>query len=74
MHLSEPFHATNGVKPGEYWVQGRIKGGATGAISPGPPLQGGPRDEIYLLQINYPFEKFLWFRSDTTIQLYIILR
>jgi len=23
-------------------VQGRIKGGATGAIAPGPPLQGGP--------------------------------
>jgi len=22
--------------------QGRIKGGATGAIAPGPPLQGGP--------------------------------
>jgi len=22
--------------------QGRIKGGATGAIAPGPPLKGGP--------------------------------
>jgi len=22
--------------------QGRIKGGATGAIAPGPPLEGGP--------------------------------
>jgi len=24
------------------WMQGRIKGGATGAIAPGPPLQEGP--------------------------------
>jgi len=29
--------------------QGQIKGeGATGAIAPGPPLQGGPCDDIYL--------------------------
>ena len=33
--------------------QGRIKGGATGAIAPGPPLQRGHRDEIYLFQIKY---------------------
>jgi len=33
--------------------------GATGAIAPGPPLQGGPRDEIYLFQIKHSFEKFL---------------
>jgi len=33
--------------------------GATGAIAPGPPLQWGPRDEIYLFQIKYWFEKFL---------------
>jgi len=39
--------------------QGRIKGGATGAIAPGPPLQGAPRDEIYLFQIKYSYEK-LW--------------
>jgi len=32
--------------------------GATGAIVPPPPLQGGPRDEIYLFQIKYSFEKF----------------
>jgi len=32
--------------------QGRIKGGATGAIVP------GPHDEIYLFQIKYSFEKF----------------
>jgi len=53
--------------------QGRTKGGATGAIAPGPPLKGGPRDEIYLFQINYLFEKFSWFRSDTRTQLYYIL-
>jgi len=29
-------------------AQGRIKEGATGAIAPGPLLQGGPRDELYL--------------------------
>ena len=49
-----------------------LRGGATGAIAPGPPLQGGPRDEIYLFQIKYSFEKFSWFRSDTRIQLYYI--
>ena len=40
------------------YKQGRIKGGATGAIAPGPPLQGAPRDEIYLFQIKYSVEKF----------------
>ena len=29
-------------------ARGRIKGGATGAIAPGPPLQGVPRDDKYL--------------------------
>jgi len=38
-------------------LQGRIKG-ATGAIASVPPLQGGPRDEIYLFKIKYLFEKF----------------
>jgi len=33
------------------------RGGATGAIAPGPPLQGGPRDDIYLFSIKYSFEK-----------------
>ena len=51
-----------------YWLpscrQGRIKGGATGAIAPSPPLQGGPHDKIYLFQIKYSFEKFSWFWSD----------
>ena len=46
--------------------------GGNGAMAPGPPLQGGPRDEIYLFQIKYSFEKILWFRSETRIQLYII--
>jgi len=45
--------------------QGRMKGGATGAIAPGPPLQGGPRDEVYLFQIKYFFEKF---RNSEAIQ------
>jgi len=48
-------------------MQGRVKGRATGAIAQGSPLQEGPRDEIYLLQIKYSFEKFLWFRSDRRI-------
>jgi len=37
---------------------GPDKGVATGAIAPGPPLQGAPRDEIYLFRIKYLFEKF----------------
>jgi len=45
--------------------QGRINGGATGAIAPGPPQQGGPRDEIYLFQTKYSFEKF---RNSEVIQ------
>jgi len=28
-----------------------------GAIAPSPPLQGGPRDDIYLFKIKYSFEK-----------------
>jgi len=35
-------------------LQGLI---TVGAIAPGPPLQGGPRDDIYLFQIKYSFEK-----------------
>jgi len=42
MHLYEPFHATNGVKPEEYWVQGRIKGGGNGGKYPGIPAARGP--------------------------------
>jgi len=34
----------------------RIKGGA---IAPGPPPQGGPRDEIYLFQTNTRLNNFI---------------
>jgi len=40
------------------WIQGRIKGGTTEAIAQGPRCKGAPRDEIYLFQIKYLFEKF----------------
>jgi len=33
--------------------------GATEAVAPGPHCKGTPRDDIYLLQIKYSFEKFL---------------
>jgi len=49
------------------WSQGRIKGGETGAIAPGPPCKGAPRDEMYLFQIKYSFEKF---RNSEAIQEY----
>ena len=50
-------------------MQGRIKGGgATEAIAPGPPLQRGPRDEIYLFQIKYSCLKNLC--GSQTIQEY----
>jgi len=29
-----------------------------GTIAPGPRFKGAPRDEIYLFQIKYSFEKF----------------
>jgi len=38
-------------------TQGRIKVGMTGAIAPGPPLQGAPRNVTYLFQIKYSFQK-----------------
>jgi len=41
--------------------------GETGTIAPGPPRQGGPRDEIYLFQIKYSFEKL---RDSDAIQEY----
>ena len=31
--------------------------GGNGAIPPGPPLQGGPRDVICFFLIKYSFEK-----------------
>ena len=33
-----------------------LRGGATGAIAPGSPMQGGPRDGIYLFQIKLSLE------------------
>jgi len=39
--------------------QGRIKGWQRGQLPRVPRCKGGPRDEIYLFQINYSFEKFL---------------
>jgi len=38
-----------------------LRGKGNGVIVPGPPLQ-----------IKYSFENFLWFRSDTRVQLCII--
>jgi len=32
--------------------------GDNGGNCPGPPLQGASRDEIYLFQLKYSFEKF----------------
>jgi len=40
-------------------IRAGLRGAATGAIAPGPPLQGAPGDEIYLFQIKQPFEKCL---------------
>ena len=40
-------------------VQGRIKGGQRGQLPRAPRCKGAPRDEIYLFQIKYSFEKFL---------------
>jgi len=42
-------------------IRAGLRGG--GAIAPGPPLQGSPRDEICLFEIKYSFQKFLWLRS-----------
>jgi len=39
-------------------VRAGLRGGATGAISPAPRRKRAPRDEIYLFQTKYSFEKF----------------
>ena len=52
--------------------QGRIKGGAMGAIAPGPPLEGGPPWWTLFVSNKILVWKIPWFRSDTRIQLYII--
>jgi len=49
------------------YAQGRIKGKATGAIAPATRWKGDPRDEIYLFQMKYSFEKF---RDSEAIQEY----
>jgi len=51
-------------------VMAGLKGGQYGQLSRTPRCKGAPRDEIYLFQIKYSFEKFSWFRSDTRIQLF----
>jgi len=45
--------------------------GGNGGNWPGPLTPRGPRDDNYLFQIKYSFEK-LWFGSDTWIQIYIL--
>jgi len=49
-----------------------LRWGQRGQLPRAPRCKGAHRDEIYLFQIKYSFEKFLWFRGDTRIQLYII--
>jgi len=48
-------------------MQGRIKGGATGQLPRAPRCKGAPRDEMYLFQIKYSFEKV---RNSEAIQEY----
>ena len=50
-----------------------LRGGQRRQLPRAPRCKGASRDEIYLFQIKYSFEKFLWFGTDTRIQLYIIL-
>jgi len=47
--------------------QGRIKGGQRGQLPRAPRWKGAPRNEIYLFQIKYSFEKF---RDSEAIQEY----
>jgi len=56
-------------------TQGRIKGrgGPTGTIAPGPPLQRDPPRWNLFVSNKIFVWKVSWFRSDTRIQLYIIL-
>ena len=52
----------------EHWChQGRIKGGQRGQLLRAPRRKGAPRDEIYLFQTIYSFEKF---RNSEAIQEY----
>jgi len=48
-------------------AQCRIKGGQLGQLPRAPRCKGAPRDEMYLFQIKYSFEKF---RDSEAIQEY----
>jgi len=48
---------TRNKKPKHIDIRAGLSGGATGAVAPGPPLRGGPRDDIYLFDIKYSLEK-----------------
>jgi len=42
LYINVIYPSISSVSLCVFATQGRIKGGATGAIAPGPPLQGGP--------------------------------
>jgi len=48
--------------------QGWIKGVQRGQLARALRSNGAPRDDIYLFQIKYSFEKLSWFKRDTRIQ------
>ena len=48
-------------------VRAGLRVGATGQLLRAPRCKGAPRDEIYLFQIKYSFEKF---RNSEAIQEY----
>ena len=56
----------------EHQARAGLRGGATGQSPHAPRWKGALRDEIYLFQIKYSFEKICDSDSDTRIQLYII--
>jgi len=49
-----------------------LRGGNAGNC-PWPSAPRGPRDDTYLFQIKYSFEKLSWFNRDTRLQLYITM-
>ena len=46
-----------------------LRGRQRGQLPLAPRWKGALRDDIYLFQTKYSFEKFSWFRRDTRIQL-----
>ena len=56
-------------------VRSWLGGGATGAIAPRLPLEGGPRDNLFF-QIKYSFEKSVIQKryKDTTLYYIAMLR